>query len=136
MSPDSSRSTPHPDLVIYDGDCGICQWSADFGTAQARGRLRYVPAQLADLDRYGISREDAAESVYFIRVSDGQVWKTAGAVFEQMKRMRFPFNVMGHIGALLPVRLLFEPVYRWVAANRTAISTRFGLTACVVEESP
>lgn len=124
-----------PDLtVIYDGECGVCSRSVLWAAARdAGGRLRFVPNQTADLAAIapGLTRAEAAKSVYAAR-PDGTTYHGARAIFEMLRCLPGVWHVVGWIGALPPLSLLAEPVYRVFAHNRGRVSAWFGLTQCRV----
>lgn len=122
------------DVLVYDGACGFCTWSAEWVLAHDQHhRLRFTPYQAADLDTLspGLTAEMAERSVYLVR-RDGRRYHGARAVFETLRRLPGVWRVIGTIGAFPPFSLLAQPFYRLFAANRTLISTRLGMTACAV----
>lgn len=124
-----------PLLVLFDGDCGLCQALRRWVEARdAAGRLRLIPYQHADLDAVapGLIPAMANRAVYALR-PDGQCWHGARACFEALRRLPGVWGVIGMVGALPPVSLLAGPIYRLVADHRAAISRRLGLAACRIE---
>ncbi len=132
-----SNATHDSLLVIYDGDCGICnalrQWAESRYTAN---RLKFVPYQTADLDSLapGLTRASASRAVYTIR-ADGKRLRGARAIFETLRYNAGIWRVVGRLGALPPVSWLAEPVYRIIAHHRMRVSRWLGLAACRVPES-
>jgi predicted DCC family thiol-disulfide oxidoreductase YuxK len=124
-------------IMIYDGECGICQalrrWAEARDTAR---RMRFVPNQTADLDTLspGLTRAMAAQTVIAVR-SDGRRWHGARAIFEMLRRLPGIWRLIGVIGALPVIRWLAEPFYRIVAHHRARLSRWVGLAACGVEMS-
>ncbi len=110
------------DVVVYDGDCGICEWSASW-------IRRNVPGvDVVSHREYGVSY---LSSVWFITWSGR--YEGAAAVSEILKRSR----VKGyqHIGTALGlpiVRIIAAGVYFVIAKNRRTISKIFRLRACSV----
>lgn len=135
--------TPSPDtghkslLVIYDGDCGICNalrlWAERRDSA---GHLQFVPNQTADLDALapGLTQAETERAVIAVR-ADGRRYRGARAVFELLRRVPGFWGIVGRIGALPPLSLLAEPAYRIVAHHRARISRWLGLTECRIPES-
>jgi len=118
--------------VLFDGDCGVCQKLAQMAADRDPAhRLRFSAFQRADLAALspGLTRDMAARSVYVV-APDGARWRGARAVFEIMRRLPGVWGWLGRIGALPPVSLLAEPVYRLAAHHRTRLSRWLGLTQC------
>jgi len=121
-----------PLTVVFDGDCGVCQALAQaLADRDRHRRLTFAAYQRADLATLspGLTREMASRSVYAV-APDGTRWHGARAVFEMAKRLPGLWGWIGRIGALPPLSLLAEPVYRLVARHRMRISRWFGLTQC------
>jgi predicted DCC family thiol-disulfide oxidoreductase YuxK len=118
-------------LVIYDGDCGLCQKVIDLLSRSPRGRrlewrasssLTTLPAGLTEVET-----DQAAWLVVAGRAPAGG------------------FDAFRHLSLRLPLlwllvplfwfpgaRLVGGPLYRVVAARRRRISQRLGLTACTI----
>lgn len=124
-------------LVIYDGDCGICnalrQWAEQRDPAD---RLQFVPYQTADLDSLapGLDRARASRAVYAVR-ADGKRLRGARAIFETLQYIPGTWRVVGRVGVLPPLSWLAEPVYRIIAHHRMRVSRWLGLAECRVPES-
>jgi predicted DCC family thiol-disulfide oxidoreductase YuxK len=123
-------------LVIFDGDCGICTWSAEWIEARdsQQQALAVEPYQTTDLERYDLTPEQTSRSVY-LALPDGTTYKEARAVFETLKRLPGIYGVVGALLANPAAARLARPVYRWVARNRTTISQRLGMTACALPDA-
>ncbi|MGD8699284.1 MAG: DUF393 domain-containing protein [Gemmatimonadales bacterium] len=103
--------------LIYDGDCGFCRRQVALIARWDRaGRLTAIPFQDADLERYGVSREDAEQAMQLVGPS-GAVWAGATAARELawlLPALR-PFAWLFRLpGAMF----LAERVYRWIARHR------------------
>lgn len=110
------------DVVVYDGDCGICEWSAQW-------IQRHVPSvDVVPHHQYGVS---FLPSVWFVTWSGR--YEGAAAVSEILKRS--PRKIIHLSGAVIGapvVRIIASGVYFVVAKNRHHISKLFGLRACSV----
>lgn len=108
------------DVVVYDGDCGICEWSATW-------IKKNVPnVDVVSHREYGVSY---LPSVWFITWSGR--YEGAGAVSEILKRSNSkPFRVFGLFIGLPVVKTVASGVYFVIAKNRRTISRLFGLRAC------
>src|SRR6266498_1837803 len=118
------------DYMLFDGDCGVCTWSAEVVRRMDRGRGFIVePYQAFDeseLARFGINYEKCSRAVQVI-TRKGRVYAGAFGVNYFLWR-RFPWSV--------PVLLLLEVIgYRIVAENRHRISRWFGMQACLIKQS-
>jgi predicted DCC family thiol-disulfide oxidoreductase YuxK len=119
-------------LVIFDGDCGLCQAARRWVQQRDRqGRLRFVAYQVACLPP-GLTAEQAAQALYLL-APDGRRYRGARAVFETLRNLPGWWGLLGTVGALPPLSLLAEPFYRLVARHRAAVSRRLGLTQCQPE---
>jgi predicted DCC family thiol-disulfide oxidoreductase YuxK len=119
-------------MVIYDGDCGICNESRAWAEARDRAeRLEFVPFQTADLGAIspGLTPEMASRMAYFVR-PDGSRHGGARAVFETLKRLPGVWGIIGWIGANPVISGVVEPFYRLFAANRHRVSAWLGLAVC------
>ena len=111
-------------VVVYDGDCGICD-------ASSRWILKNVP----DMDvishhQYGLSH---IGSVWL--VADGRRLEGATAVSAILKKAnKALYRILGVIIGLPGVRLLSAGVYWLVARNRRHISKMLGLNACALPQ--
>lgn len=124
-----------PMLVLYDGECGICQATRRWAEQRDRlGHLCFVPYQHADLEALapGLSPDMAARAIYAI-APEGQRYRGARAVFMILRRLPGVWGVVGAVGALPPLSLLAEPFYRLVARHRAAISRRLRMAQCQLE---
>lgn len=110
------------DIVVYDGDCGICEWSAQW-------IKRNVPGvDVVSHRDYGVSY---LSSVWFITWSGR--FEGAAAVSEILKRSRVKrYQLCGTLIGLPVVRVVASVVYFVIAKNRRTISRLFGLKACAL----
>jgi predicted DCC family thiol-disulfide oxidoreductase YuxK len=128
------RAEDARDLVIYDGDCGVCQASKDWAAGlDATGRLGFSAFQTADLAKVapGLSPEMASQALHFIR-SDGRRFQGARAVFETMQRLPGVWGVLGAILSFPVLSFLAEPFYRLFARYRGHVSRYLGLDRCAI----
>ncbi len=119
-------------VVVYDGDCGICDKLRQMAVKRDRNqRLHFMPFQMTDLNAIspGLTVDMTSRALYAVR-QDGKRWHGAQAVFMTMRELPGIWHLMGAVGSLKPVSLIVEPFYRLVARNRAKISIRLGLTAC------
>lgn len=115
-----------PDIVVYDGDCGICEASANWITSHVPG-VRVVSHRAHGLDRI--------DAVWFI--TNGNKMEGALAVAAILRRARSrTVRAVGLVIGLPVVRSLAAVVYSLVARNRRRLSSLLGLRACAIEAPP
>jgi predicted DCC family thiol-disulfide oxidoreductase YuxK len=109
----------HP-VVVYDGDCGICE-------ASARWILAHVPAvDVVSHHQYGLTH---IGSVWF--VTDNGRLEGARAVSAILKSADSRlYGTIGVVIGLPGVFFIAGLVYSLVARNRRHISRLLGMNAC------
>ena len=123
------------DLLLFDGDCGICTRSAELAKKIARGGgYEVLPYQMVpeeDLKRFGVDYGKCSRRIYSI-TRNGRAWGGAFALNHFCWR-HFPWTILPIVIYLLPPLLLAEIIlYKIVARNRHTISRWFGLNACAI----
>jgi predicted DCC family thiol-disulfide oxidoreductase YuxK len=109
-------------VVVYDGDCGVCQ-------ASARWIERQIPS-LSVQSHYEYGVEELG-SVWL--VTDSYSYEGAHAVAHiLMLSTRKWMRVFGRMLNAPVVRLVASGVYRVIARNRRHISRALGMNACAV----
>jgi predicted DCC family thiol-disulfide oxidoreductase YuxK len=126
------------DYMLFDGDCGVCTWSAEIVRRIDHGRGFIVePYQAFDeseLARFGIDYEKCSRAAQVI-TRKGRVYAGAFGVNYFLWR-RFPWSLAVFLVYAIPVLLLLEVIgYRIVAENRHRISRWFGMRACLINQS-
>lgn len=123
------------DHLLFDGDCGICSYSAELA-AQMDKQRRFVikPYQAlpeAELQRFGISYADCDRKVQVV-TRRGRVYAGAFAV-NYFLWQRLVWRLLVLVIYALPVLLVCEIIgYALVARNRQRLSRWFGLKACLL----
>lgn len=106
--------------LVYDGDCGLCERSADF----ARRRARDITVR--DHRSHGL---DSIEAVIYI--CDGREYAGAPAVARLLGDFAARrWRLLGRFMSLPVVRSVAAGVYWLVARNRRRLSRLLGLRAC------
>lgn len=123
------------DVLLFDGDCGICTKAAEFARRIARnGTYAVHPYQAfseEELGRFGVTYAMCMRKIHTI-TKDGRVHTGAFALNHFCWRHR-PWIVLPILIYLLPPLLLAEIVlYAVVAHNRHRISRWLGLNACAI----
>lgn len=127
---------PGKEYLLFDGDCGICTWSADVVKQIDRsGDFVVEPYQMfseQELMRYRISYERCERAIQVI-TRRGRVYRGAFGINYFLWR-QFPWSLLVILIYAIPVLLLFELIgYRLIANNRHRISRWFGLKACLLK---
>ena len=122
---------PELPLLVYDGDCAICQRMAKRAGALI-GRRHVMASQvLAEEHRRGLTDEDFGRSVWWIPES-GPPRCEHEAVADTMRFAGLPWSILGRVLLVWPISLAARSGYRWVAKNRA----RLGSPSCDVPERP
>jgi predicted DCC family thiol-disulfide oxidoreductase YuxK len=127
-----------PAIVIYDGECGVCNTSREWAEARDRARrLTFVPFQHIDPQVLspGLNRTMIRRMAWLI-APDGRRYGGARCIYETLKRLPGVWGVIGWLGANPVISLIAEPFYRVFAANRHRVSAMLGLTECAVPPRP
>lgn len=120
MSSSTARS-----VVVYDGDCGICDASA-----------RFIRRNVSSVDvmshhEYGVQ---SLASVWFVTDRARHEGADAVATILRSADKRW-LRVSGAVLALPVIRLIAKVVYFVIARNRRRISQLLGMKACAVPAS-
>jgi len=117
-------------VLIYDGDCGICNQSADWARAHLPAGTEIVPWQsIDDLDALGLTVGDVQTAAYWVD-DDGTLHRGEAAASAVLRRAGGGWRVACAAIDTPVVRPLARRVYSWVATNRHRLS-RCG--ACSVQ---
>jgi len=114
------RTEPSPYLIVlFDGVCGLCNWSVDFLIRRdRRGALRFAPLQSAAaqtlLHEHGL---DAAELSSVVVIDGTRVYRRSNAALHALGCLGPGWRAVAMVARLLP-RPLRDTLYDWVAANR------------------
>lgn len=103
-------------LLIYDGDCGFCQWSIRWGlrlgiTCDTR------PGHLVDLAAYGLTASDVESAAWYVDGSPPLRGHLAIAGALRTSR-HLPVRLLGRLVGARVLRPVAAPAYAWVARNR------------------
>lgn len=123
------------DYLLFDGDCGVCSWSAEIAKRMDRDPGFIIePYQMFDeseLRRFGIDYKKCSRALQVV-TRKGRVYAGAFGVNYFLWK-RFPWSLAVFLIYAIPPLLLFEVIgYRIVAENRHRISRWFGLQACLI----
>ncbi len=117
----SARTVAGKTLLVTDGDCGFCQASATFLQKHFAGNWVNQPSQSFDYTTVGLTAEDVAKQVWFVRDSGDvdEKWGGAQAVakllLEQRRVWIKPLAVLAFVPGF---REIAQWLYRVVSRNR------------------
>ncbi|MFM8237422.1 MAG: DUF2071 domain-containing protein [Actinomycetota bacterium] len=123
------RLADEPLTVWFDDDCGVCTLAVNRLRRRADAAVVFRPnRELIDPVLRGAA-EDA-----IVVTGPGTVATAVPAVRSVLRHCGSGGRIASVVLGLPIVRSVAGLVYRWVAANRAALSTRFGLAACPVPD--
>lgn len=118
---------------LYDGDCAFCSSCARFLERRiATGTIHVVAWQRADLERLGVSAEQADAAVQWVG-ADGRRSSGPEAIADLLRAGRRWGRPAGWLLGRRPVLRLAWPVYAWVSAHRDRMPG--GTATCVLPAS-
>lgn len=123
------------DYLLFDGDCGVCSWSAEIAKRMDRQFIvePYQTFDESELMRFGINYEKCSRALQVV-TRKGRVYAGAFGVNYFLWR-RFPWSLLVFLIYAIPVLLLFEALgYRVIADNRHRISQWLGMRACLIRQ--
>ena len=101
--------TPAPDLMFYDGGCGLCHRSVKFVLARdlEGTRFRYAPLQGSTFQAaYDPARRGELPDSVIVRTADGRTLVRSRAALHIAERLGGGWRVLARILGLLPTWLL------------------------------
>ena len=117
-------------MLIYDGDCGICNQSAAWARTHLPADTEIVPWQsVDDLATLGLTVADVQTAAYWVD-DDGRRHRGEAAATAVLRRAGGPWRVVGTALDTALLRPVAHRVYEWVAANRHRLSRQ---GACSVQ---
>ncbi|MEC7810990.1 MAG: DUF393 domain-containing protein [Actinomycetota bacterium] len=108
-------------LVIYDGNCGLCQRLVTWASEKTVEDFKFIVSETVDPEQYGLKRKDFEKYVWLIQ-SDQKKIRGASAVAEILKAMGFGWLLLGSIISIPPFSFVANGIYYLVSENRN----RFG----------
>jgi predicted DCC family thiol-disulfide oxidoreductase YuxK len=118
-------------VVLYDGDCGVCQRVADrLSTRHGEGVAVWRPWQGEPSLPAGLTQKRLEREI--VMVAPGGALVGGHRVFAHLLQRTRGWRALGLLIALPGPGLLARLVYRLVAARRRWLSRRLGLNACRV----
>ncbi len=122
----NSKNMP---VMLYDGDCGFCQYWVEKWRKNTYGRIRYEAYQRA-LENYPkITEEECREAVQLV-MPDGKVSSGAAAVFGAFKASGRRNLFVWFYEHVILFDKLSEFLYKFIARNRALLSKVFRVSKC------
>jgi predicted DCC family thiol-disulfide oxidoreductase YuxK len=107
-------------VLVYDGDCGFCTWTASLGSRVLPAPVDVVPFQRADLPALGLSLPEVETAVQWVAPDRSAV---AGhrAIAAWLIASGFPWSLLGRSMLLPLVSPLCARIYHVISVNRHRI---------------
>jgi predicted DCC family thiol-disulfide oxidoreductase YuxK len=103
-----SRKAKRPELVFYDGHCGLCHWAVRFILAQDRTGEAFRFASL-ESDTFRTALSEAARislpDSLVVQTDEGTILTRSTAVLHVMWRLGGIWRVLGIVVSLVPLTL-------------------------------
>ena len=113
--------------LIYDGQCEFCRRQVDLALRwDVDRRIEAVPFQTAELERYGVSRDSAADAMHLIAPT-GTIWSGAAAARE-LSRLLPRTRPLSWVLEVPGAMVVAERAYRSIARRRHRLGCES--TAC------
>ena len=117
---------------LFDGDCAFCSTCARFIERRIPTTARVVAWQFAELDRLGVSQQQAEAAVQWIDVA-GSVASGPAGIAALLRDAGSYWRPLGFLLGLRPVLWLAWPVYRLIARHRDKLPG--GTAACALPQA-
>ncbi|HEV3475234.1 MAG TPA: DUF393 domain-containing protein [Actinomycetota bacterium] len=105
-------------LLIFDGDCGFCTWTATWAERRLPPGNRVEPWQLVpDLSRYGLAEADVARAAYWID-AQGRSYQGHLAVAETWMAIGGGWRLLGRAIRVPPLSWLAAAIYAFISRIR------------------
>ena len=122
-----SARADSPAVVIYDGECPICQGGVRWMERRAlAGKFEFLPCQSPERRaRFPWMTEETCLEALQLVLPDGRVLAGDAAISEILRRLR-GWRWVARLFGLPGVKLFAPRLYRWVARHRYALSAPMG----------
>ncbi len=121
---------PDPELILYDGSCGLCTWSVQAALSRWSYPVAAIPYQwLSDreLSYFGTTAAECARAVHFIDANNS-IHRGAEAINAYVSRFPIGMVAVRVLRLVYPLLLVERLMYRAIAANRSLLSRILGTT--------
>lgn len=108
----------HQKIILFDGVCNLCEQSVQFVLRRDRkGIFKFASLQSTIgqqlLQHYGLNTTELSS---FVLIDNGKAWTKSSGALRVAKYLSGGWKLL-YVFNLLP-RLLRDPVYNFIAANR------------------
>jgi predicted DCC family thiol-disulfide oxidoreductase YuxK len=115
--PSTIASEKVPPVVLFDGNCNLCNHSVDFVLRHERDQtLRFAPSESAygraALSEHGITGPPDG----IVLIENGRVYQRSTASLRLCRYLRAPWRWLSLL-SVMPVRIR-DGIYGWIAAHR------------------
>ncbi len=124
-------------IIIYDGECGICNYFAGWVAKNSSANVfEILPYKKVDSNTLpsGYTPELAMETVLLVEHSTERVYSKANAVFLILRHTKGFWKITGRLFGNKFSSLFFNPLYSYIARNRSRISRILGLQNCRIDK--
>ncbi len=117
---DSETSKSFQNLVIYDGNCGLCQRLVTWASGKIAEDFKFIVSETVNPKQYGLNRKDFEKYVWLIQF-DQKKSRGASAIAEILKAMGFGWLILGSIISIPPFSFVANGLYSLVSKNRNRL---------------
>jgi predicted DCC family thiol-disulfide oxidoreductase YuxK len=117
---------PPPELIFYDGHCGLCHRGVRFVLARDKGGTAFRFAPLGGESFQALVPENVRGGLpdsLIVRTADGRLLTRGQGMRHILRRLGGPWRLLGGLLGLLPVRFL-DWTYDGVARVRHRLFAR------------
>lgn len=118
-------------LLVYDGDCGFCTWSARWAGTRLPADAQVRPWQSLELDELGLTRDEVTEAAWWFD-DQGRKHRGSRAAARALSASPTGWRILGWLLRVPPVSWLAIPIYALVARFRYRLPG--GTDACRVPQ--
>lgn len=116
-APTASTPAPEAPIAFYDGECGLCNRFVQFVLDHdPGGRVLLAPLQ-GETFRDRLPGHGPPDLQTVLLLDGGRLYGRSSAVLRVMRRLSFPWPLLGWVGAVVP-RSIRDRAYDLVASRR------------------
>lgn len=120
--------------VIFDSDCGICSFWAEFIEKNKKtNNFTTISAVLFDFKKYNIDPKISEITVIYFDNEKNNLFIKIKAIGYILKNMKGFYQFLGFLLSNNIISFLLNPIYDLIANNRAYISSKFKLNKCNIK---
>jgi predicted DCC family thiol-disulfide oxidoreductase YuxK len=104
-------------VLIYDGGCGLCQWSVRFVQKRDRNAVFSYASSQSPVGKALLEKSNLGIPTEVILLQQGNIFKGPVALIRLLKELPQPWSFLGRVLQLIPVSIS-RSIYDFVARNR------------------